>query len=136
MGVIVSVGGQLPNNIVTFLSRQNIKCLGTTPENIDNAENRYKFSRLLDTLGIDQPEWKECRNIEETHQFCQHVGFPCLVRPSFVLSGAGMNIVFDEKELEKYLNEATAVSKDYPVIYLSIYLYTLLLYTYSHVICI
>jgi carbamoyl-phosphate synthase/aspartate carbamoyltransferase/dihydroorotase len=116
LGVIVSMGGQMPNNVAMALHRAHFNILGTSPESIDSAENRYKFSRLLDTLGVDQPRWKECRAIEETKAFCESVGYPCLVRPSFVLSGAGMNVVHTPTDLEAYLGEATEVSKDYPVV--------------------
>eukprot|EP01125_Pyxidicula_operculata_P003023 TRINITY_DN1312_c0_g1_i1.p1 TRINITY_DN1312_c0_g1~~TRINITY_DN1312_c0_g1_i1.p1 ORF type:complete len:2089 (+),score=499.75 TRINITY_DN1312_c0_g1_i1:1107-7373(+) len=115
-GVVVSMGGQIPNNISMALSRQGINILGTSAESIDNAENRYKFSRLLDKIKVDQPEWRECKGIEDIKQFCQKVSYPCLVRPSFVLSGAGMNVVNTDGELENYLKIALAESKEYSVV--------------------
>lgn len=117
-GVILSVGGQLPNNIAMSLYRQKVNVLGTSPESIDNAENRYKFSRLLDTIEIKQPRWKELKDFHSARDFCQEVGFPCLVRPSYVLSGAAMNVAHNVQDLETYLNEATAVrlSKEHPVV--------------------
>eukprot|EP00095_Tigriopus_kingsejongensis_P000738 maker-scaffold1408_size42850-snap-gene-0.11 protein:Tk00738 transcript:maker-scaffold1408_size42850-snap-gene-0.11-mRNA-1 annotation:"cad protein" len=117
-GVILSVGGQLPNNIAMSLYRQKVNVLGTSPESIDNAENRYKFSRMLDTIGIKQPLWKELKDFEGARDFCNEVGFPCLVRPSYVLSGAAMNVAHNVQDLETYLDEATAVrmSKEHPVV--------------------
>ncbi|CAB4068203.1 CAD [Lepeophtheirus salmonis] len=117
-GVILSMGGQLPNNIAMSLHRQNVNVLGTSPESIDKAENRFKFSRMLDNIGVTQPKWKELTNMESTRSFCEDVGFPCLIRPSFVLSGAAMNVAHDANDLETYLNEATAVrlSKEHPVV--------------------
>jgi len=110
-GVVISMGGQIPNNLAIPLWRQNVKILGTTPDMIDAAENRYKFSRLLDAIGVDQPKWKELTNRAEISAFCQEVGYPCLVRPSYVLSGAAMNIVHSEVDLQTFLSEAVAVSK-------------------------
>jgi carbamoyl-phosphate synthase / aspartate carbamoyltransferase / dihydroorotase len=115
-GVVVSMGGQIPNNLATPLQRAGVHIFGTATEAIESAENRYKFSRLLDTLGVDQPKWKECRNLEETRLFCEAVGYPCLVRPSFVLSGAGMNVVNTFEELSAFLATATEVSRDHPVV--------------------
>lgn len=115
-GVIVSVGGQLPNNIALDLHRQKARILGTSPESIDGAENRFKFSRMLDRIGILQPQWKELTNLKSAREFCEEFGYPCLVRPSFVLSGAGMNVAHSHQDLESYLNQATSVSKDYPVV--------------------
>ncbi|KAJ3318175.1 hypothetical protein HDU93_003922, partial [Gonapodya sp. JEL0774] len=115
-GVIVSLGGQSPNNIAVQLGRQNVKILGTSPEMIDTAENRYKFSRMLDKIGVDQPAWKELSSLEEAHQFCEKVGFPVLVRPSYVLSGAAMSTVYSKEDLSFYLQAATAVSRDHPVV--------------------
>ncbi|KAI9321019.1 hypothetical protein BX666DRAFT_2024622 [Dichotomocladium elegans] len=115
-GVIMSMGGQTPNNIALPLYRQNVKVLGTSPEMIDNAENRYKFSRMCDRIGVDQPLWKELTSYEEAQEFCDKVGYPVLVRPSYVLSGAAMNVVFSKDDLAAYLKEATAVSRDYPVV--------------------
>src|SRR5690606_1693747 len=96
--------------------RQNVKVIGTSPEMIDNAENRYKFSRLLDELEIDQPKWKKLSSIADAKNFCSHVNYPCLVRPSYVLSGASMNIAYSDKDLEEYLGNAVSVSKDHPVV--------------------
>ncbi|KAG6819808.1 hypothetical protein H0H93_008458 [Arthromyces matolae] len=115
-GVILSMGGQTPNNIALPLFRQNVKIYGTSPEMIDTAENRYKFSRLLDAIGVDQPLWKELTSFEEAKSFCDKVGFPVLVRPSYVLSGAAMNVVSTGDDLENYLTQATAVSRDHPVV--------------------
>ncbi|KAK6435646.1 Carbamoyl-phosphate synthase [Oleoguttula sp. CCFEE 5521] len=115
-GVILSMGGQTPNNISLPLYRSNVKILGTSPEMIDTAENRYKFSRMLDRLGVDQPQWKELTSIEEAKIFCNKVKYPVLVRPSYVLSGAAMNTVYSEHDLRMYLNQAADVSKDHPVV--------------------
>ncbi|EKX35079.1 hypothetical protein GUITHDRAFT_160213 [Guillardia theta CCMP2712] len=116
LGVVLSVGGQASNNIAMQLFRQNVKVLGTSPEMIDNAENRYKFSRMLDKLGIDQPQWKELSDVESAKEFCNRVGYPCLVRPSYVLSGAAMNVAHSDSDLESYLGAAVAVSKEHPVV--------------------
>ncbi|KAG8916737.1 hypothetical protein FRC00_014461, partial [Tulasnella sp. 408] len=115
-GVILSMGGQTPNNIALPLYRQNVKILGTSPEMIDTAENRFKFSRLLDKIGVDQPLWKELTSFEEARAFCQKVSYPVLVRPSYVLSGAAMNVVYTEADLSNYLSQATAVSREHPVV--------------------
>ncbi|BGP44932.1 Carbamoyl-phosphate synthase [Rhodotorula kratochvilovae] len=115
-GVVVSMGGQTSNNIALPLHRQGVKILGTSPEMIDMAENRYKFSRMLDKLGVDQPLWKELSTMEAAHEFCNKVGYPVLVRPSYVLSGAAMNVVYSGDDLDAYLNQAAAVSRDYPVV--------------------
>ncbi|XP_067125336.1 multifunctional protein CAD [Centruroides vittatus] len=115
-GIILCVGGQLPNNIALDLHLQKARILGTSPESIDGAENRFKFSRLLDTIGISQPQWKELTNLETAKQFCEEVGYPCLVRPSYVLSGAAMNVAHSHHDLEMYLTEASAVSKEHPVV--------------------
>ncbi|CAL8391874.1 unnamed protein product [Arctogadus glacialis] len=115
-GVILSMGGQLPNNIAMALHRQQCRILGTTAEFIDSAENRFKFSRMLDTIGISQPRWKELSDTESAKRFCESVGYPCLVRPSYVLSGAAMNVAHTDSDLEKYLTSAVAVSKEYPVV--------------------
>ncbi len=95
-----------------------MKVLGTSPESIDCAENRYKFSRMLDKIGIRQPEWKELKDLQSAKDFCDEVGYPCLVRPSYVLSGAAMNVATNSHDLEAFLDEATAVrlSKDHPVV--------------------
>jgi carbamoyl-phosphate synthase large subunit len=115
-GVIVSMGGQIPNNLAMRLYNQKVNILGTSPISIDNAENRHKFSMLLDELKIDQPRWKELTSIEEIYQFVDLVGFPILIRPSYVLSGAAMNVVSNKDEMEHYLGLATKVSKQYPVV--------------------
>uniref|UniRef100_A0A3B4ZB78 Multifunctional protein CAD n=1 Tax=Stegastes partitus TaxID=144197 RepID=A0A3B4ZB78_9TELE len=115
-GVILSMGGQLPNNIAMSLHRQQCRILGTSPEFIDCAENRFKFSRMLDTIGISQPQWKELSETESAVKFCEKVGYPCLVRPSYVLSGAAMNVAYSDSDLEKYLSNAVAVSKEHPVV--------------------
>jgi len=115
-GVILSMGGQTPNNIALRLHRQNVRIYGTSPEMIDTAENRFKFSRLLDEIGVDQPKWKELSSFEEAQKFCDAVAYPVLVRPSYVLSGAAMNVVFSRDDLSSYLNQATAVSRDHPVV--------------------
>lgn len=115
-GVILSMGGQLPNNIALDLHRQQARILGTSPESIDGAENRFKFSRMLDRIGISQPQWKELTNLKSAQAFCEEVGFPCLVRPSYVLSGAAMNVAHSHQDLETYLNQAAAVSKEHPVV--------------------
>ncbi|MDG1135283.1 MAG: carbamoyl-phosphate synthase (glutamine-hydrolyzing) large subunit [Bacteroidales bacterium] len=116
LGVIVSTGGQIPNNLAMRLNNSNVKILGTQPEFIDEAENRHKFSAMLDKLGVDQPQWKELTNIPEIVDFTDKVGFPVIIRPSYVLSGAAMNIVSNTDELEHFLNLATQVSKQYPVV--------------------
>uniref|UniRef100_A0A8C9QSF9 Multifunctional protein CAD n=1 Tax=Scleropages formosus TaxID=113540 RepID=A0A8C9QSF9_SCLFO len=115
-GIILSMGGQLPNNIAMSLHRQQCRILGTSPEFIDSAENRFKFSRMLDTIGISQPQWKELTETESAMRFCETVGYPCLVRPSYVLSGAAMNVAYSDSDLEKYLSNAVAVSKEHPVV--------------------
>lgn len=115
-GVIISVGGQTPNNIALPLHRQNVKILGTSPEMIDTAENRYKFSRMLDRIHVDQPLWKELTDMKDAHVFCDKVGYPVLVRPSYVLSGAAMNVVYSADDLDDYLSQAADVSRDHPVV--------------------
>ncbi|CAO2604118.1 CAD protein [Lemmus lemmus] len=115
-GVILSMGGQLPNNMAMALHRQQCRVLGTSPEAIDSAENRFKFSRLLDTIGISQPQWRELSDLESARQFCQTVGYPCVVRPSYVLSGAAMNVAYTDGDLERFLSSAAAVSKEHPVV--------------------
>ena len=115
-GVIISMGGQIPNNLAMRLHEQKINILGTSPVHIDNAENRHKFSMLCDKLHIDQPRWKEVTSIEEIYKFIDVVGFPLLIRPSYVLSGAAMNIVSNRDEMEHFLNLAAKVSKHYPVV--------------------
>ena len=115
-GVIVSVGGQIPNNLAMKLYRQSVPVLGTSPISIDRAENRNKFSAMLDQLGIDQPAWMELTSLEEVKGFVEKVGYPVLVRPSYVLSGAAMNVCYDDEELENFLKMAAEVSKEYPVV--------------------
>ncbi len=115
-GVIVSVGGQIPNNLAIKLNRQNVPILGTSPVDIDRAENRQKFSALLDDLEVDQPRWSELTSINDIFKFVDKVGFPVLVRPSYVLSGAAMNVVSNKDELEHFLNLAANVSKEFPVV--------------------
>ena len=115
-GVIVSVGGQIPNNLAMKLYRQQVPVLGTSPISIDRAENRHKFSAMLDQLEIDQPRWKEMTTIEEIRQFIEEVGFPVLIRPSYVLSGAAMNVCYDFEEVDRFLAQAAKVSKEYPVV--------------------
>jgi len=115
-GVIVSVGGQIPNNLAMKLHRQSVPILGTSPLSIDRAENRHKFSAMLDQLGIDQPAWKELTSIEEMEDFVNKVGYPVLVRPSYVLSGAAMNVCYNEEELREFLKMAADVSKEFPVV--------------------
>ncbi len=115
-GLIVSTGGQIPNNLAMRLHRQDVPILGTSPVSIDEAENRYKFSDMLDKIGVDQPEWQELTSLEDIYRFTEKVDFPVLIRPSYVLSGAAMNVVSNKKELEHFLNLATEVSKQYPVV--------------------
>ena len=115
-GVVVSMGGQIPNNLAMRLHSQEVSILGTSPVSIDNAENRHKFSTMLDDLCIDQPRWKELTSIEDTNNFINTVGFPVLIRPSYVLSGAAMNVVSNKEELEHFLSLAAKVSKQYPVV--------------------
>ena len=115
-GIILSMGGQIPNNIAMDLFRQKVNVLGTSPENIDNAENRFKFSRMLDQIGVDQPKWLESTNLDETVAFCHDVTYPCLIRPSYVLSGAAMKVIYSDEQLEESLSGAAMVSKDYPVV--------------------
>ena len=115
-GVIVSVGGQIPNNLAMKLYRQGVPVLGTSPVDIDRAENRDKFSAMLDKLGIDQPAWRALTSMDDIRDFIAQVGYPVLVRPSYVLSGAAMNVCYDDEQLERFLNMATEVSKDFPVV--------------------
>ena len=115
-GVIVSVGGQIPNNLAMKLYRQNVPVLGTSPLSIDRAENRHKFSAMLDSLGIDQPRWAELTSMEEIDAFIEKVGFPILIRPSYVLSGAAMNVCHTKEQMIEFLDLAAKVSKEYPVV--------------------
>ena len=115
-GVIVSVGGQIPNNLAMKLHRQAVPILGTSPVSIDRAENRGKFSAMLDQLGIDQPKWSALTSMDDISKFIEEVGYPVLVRPSYVLSGAAMNVCHNDEELKRFLAAASEVSKDYPVV--------------------
>merc|ERR1719478_1968365 len=115
-GVVVSVGGQTPNNLAMGLHNHGIQILGTSVEAIDACENRFKFSRLCDSLRIDQPEWSEFTTTEEAFFFTRRAGYPALVRPSYVLSGAAMRVVTSDGELERFLRTAAVVSRDYPVV--------------------
>ncbi|XP_071499632.1 multifunctional protein CAD-like [Diadema antillarum] len=115
-GIVLSMGGQLPNNIAMALHRQQCRILGTSPESIDNAENRFKFSRMLDQIGLNQPQWKELTDIKAAKDFCDRVSYPCLVRPSYVLSGAAMNVAHTHSDLEAFLSSAVALSKEHPVV--------------------
>lgn len=115
-GTILSVGGQIPNNLATRLDEHGINILGTSATSIDNAEDRHKFSAMLDTLGIDQPRWRELTSFEDINQFIDEVGFPVLVRPSYVLSGAAMNVCSNNDELDRFLRLAANVSKQHPVV--------------------
>ena len=115
-GVVISMGGQTPNNIALPLHRLNVKILGTSPEQIDTAENRFKFSRMLDGINVDQPAWEQLTSVEKATNFCDRVGYPVLVRPSYVLSGAAMNTVYSQDDLADYLNQAVEVSKEHPVV--------------------
>ena len=116
LGVIVSMGGQIPNNLALPLHKAGVPISGTSPIDIDNAEDRHKFSQLLDKLEVDQPEWKELTSIEEAEKFADNVGYPVLVRPSYVLSGAAMSIALSKNELKKYLKKASEVGKEHPVV--------------------
>ncbi|MEG1665120.1 MAG: carbamoyl-phosphate synthase (glutamine-hydrolyzing) large subunit [Mucinivorans sp.] len=115
-GVIVSVGGQIPNNLAMRLDEVGVPILGTSAQNIDGAEDRHKFSAMLDRLGIDQPRWKELVEMDDIYDFANEVGFPLLIRPSYVLSGAAMNVVTNKEELKYFLEVATKVSKQHPVV--------------------
>jgi carbamoyl-phosphate synthase large subunit len=115
-GVIVSVGGQIPNNLALKLDKASVNLLGTEAKSIDNAEDRHKFSMMLDNLKIDQPRWKELSSLEDVYEFVDVVGFPVLVRPSYVLSGAAMNVCSNNSELEQFLKLAANVSKKHPVV--------------------
>jgi len=116
LGVVVSVGGQIPNNLALNLHRRGVRILGTDPDSIDRAENRHRFATLLDELGIAQPPWQELKSIEEARTFADKTGYPVLVRPSYVLSGAAMNIAKTERSLEQYLTQAAQVSPENPVV--------------------
>ncbi len=116
LGLMLSMGGQIPNNIALKCHRAGLRILGTPPESIDRAENRYKFSKLLDRLGVDQPAWRELRTVREAKAFARSIGYPVLIRPSYVLSGAAMSIVFNERYLDQYLQKASRVSPEHPVV--------------------
>ncbi|MBL0928473.1 MAG: ATP-grasp domain-containing protein, partial [Phycisphaerales bacterium] len=116
IGVVVSMGGQIPNNLAMKLHRAGIRVLGTSAESIDAAENRHKFSSMLDELGIDQPRWNELRTLDEAKAFAKEVGYPVLVRPSYVLSGAAMAVASNDGELTKYLEKAARVSPEHPTV--------------------
>ena len=115
-GAILSTGGQIPNNLAMKLDAENVTILGTQAKDIDNAEDRHKFSAMLDSLGIDQPAWRELTSLEDIHGFIDEVGYPVLVRPSYVLSGAAMNVCSNDEELERFLRMAANVSKEHPVV--------------------
>ncbi len=115
-GVVVSTGGQVANNLALKLYKLDVKILGTDPKNIDRAEDRHKFSGMLDKLGVDQPKWKELANLKEINKFTDDVGYPVLVRPSYVLSGAAMSVAYDEHALSTFLSKAVKISKDAPVV--------------------
>ncbi len=115
-GVVISMGGQIPNNLAVRLHNAGIKIIGTSPEQIDNAENRHKFSQILDRIEVDQPEWKELTSLSEAKEFANKVSYPVLIRPSYVLSGAAMSIVLSNDELEEYLKKASEISKEHPVV--------------------
>ena len=115
-GVVVSVGGQIPNNLALRLHTHGVPILGTSAESIDKAEDRHKFSSIVDALGVDQPEWSELSTIEDVDKFIEKVGFPVLVRPSYVLSGAAMNVCYDDEKLRHFLSLASEVSQEHPVV--------------------
>ncbi len=116
VGVMVSMGGQIPNNLAMRLYKQHVPILGTSPLSIDRAENRHKFSSMLDELGVDQPRWRELVSTRDIYEFVDEVGFPVLIRPSYVLSGSAMNVVSNREELDHFLEMAVKVSKQYPVV--------------------
>ncbi len=115
-GIIISMGGQIPNNLALKLHNAGINILGTSPLQIDNAEDRHKFSQILDRLEVDQPEWEELTSLKEAKEFARKVDYPVLIRPSYVLSGAAMSIVLSDDELEEYLRKASEISHDHPVV--------------------
>lgn len=116
LGVVVSVGGQIPNNLAVPLHEAGAKILGTAPADIDTAENRQKFSALMDQIGVDQPQWNELKSVEEAKAFANSVGYPVLVRPSYVLSGAAMNVAQTDTQLASYLSQAARLNDDFPVV--------------------
>jgi carbamoyl-phosphate synthase large subunit len=115
-GIIISMGGQVPNNLAVNLHKSSARIIGTSPVQIDNAENRHKFSKILDEMGIDQPKWEESTNLGDAKKFAQKVEYPVLIRPSYVLSGAAMSIVLTEDELNTYLEKATKLNPEHPVV--------------------
>ena len=115
-GLIVSMGGQIPNNLALHLEKHDLPIWGTKASDIDRAEDRHKFSGLLDELGIDQPEWKELQSMEDAKQFASKIGYPVLIRPSYVLSGAAMSVAANDSQLEEFLTKATDLSTDHPVV--------------------
>jgi carbamoyl-phosphate synthase large subunit len=115
-GVMVSMGGQIPNNLAMRLNEAGVNILGTSATSIDKAEDRHKFSSMLDRLKVDQPAWRELTTVEDIYRFVEKVGYPVLIRPSYVLSGAAMNVVSNADELEHFLELAANVSKQYPVV--------------------
>jgi carbamoyl-phosphate synthase large subunit len=116
LGLVLSTGGQIPNNLAMKCHAAGLRVLGTSPQSIDRAEDRHKFSRLLDDIGIDQPPWRELTTLEEAKSFAARVGYPVLVRPSYVLSGAAMNVIFNEENMEKFITMASSVSPEHPVV--------------------
>ena len=115
-GLILSMGGQLPNNIAVPLHRQGVRVLGTSPDNIDRAENRFKFSRTLAEKGVLQPKWSNFKDLKAAEKWCSEVGYPVLIRPSYVLSGAAMNVASNKEDLEAYIGAATALCSEHPVV--------------------
>jgi len=115
-GIIISMGGQISNNLALKLNKAGAKIIGTSPQSIDNAEDRNKFSKLLDVLGVDQPEWKELTSLTQAKGFAAKVGYPVLIRPSYVLSGAAMSVANNDSDLSEYLSKAVEINKDYPVV--------------------
>ncbi|ORY00726.1 large subunit of carbamoyl-phosphate synthase [Neocallimastix californiae] len=115
-GIVVSVGGQLPQNIALKMWNRGVRVLGTSPVNLDRAEDREKFSKAMDAIGIDQPAWRELKSTQEAHEFADSVGYPVLVRPSYVLSGAAMNVAYNKKDLDDYLSLASTISHEHPVV--------------------
>ncbi len=115
-GLVLSFGGQIPNNLALPLSKCGVKILGTKPKSIDIVEDRHKFSKILDELGLDQPEWKELTSLKDAKEFCFRVGYPIIIRPSYVLSGSAMSVVYSEEDLEEFLKKATTLSKEHPVV--------------------
>ena len=116
LGIIISMGGQIPNNLALKCHNVGVKIVGTSPISIDNSEDRHKFSKLLDEISVDQPAWKELSSLDDAKIFAKKVGYPVLVRPSYVLSGAAMSVVLSENELEEYLKKASAVNKEHTVV--------------------